>query len=298
MTILVDMDGVLCTEEKTFERALAQPMPGARETLEALVEQGHTIVIYSARSWSELRMTEAWLREHRIPFHGVHLGKPVADRIIDDRSISFVEWGSVSATLNASTSKYTGGPVDEGLLTIIRRRIKSFLVQTAERSDLMGPVLEVGPMVHSGLASPVYQRMPDVFVDSPSLFRGRGHEYIGLDLDPSSKPDVVGDFMDAEKLFQPGSIGSIVILGTMEHMPRIFDVPRIMHRILKPEGRVFALTPWNLRFHGPRPDCWRISDDGYRALFGDLFHIDELDPIPCPGRPLSPVGFTAVLRKR
>ena len=29
MTILVDLDGVVASEEKTFERALANPIPGA-----------------------------------------------------------------------------------------------------------------------------------------------------------------------------------------------------------------------------------------------------------------------------
>lgn len=92
MTILVDMDGVICTEQRTFERCLATAVPGARAALEALAAAGHTIVIYSARSWSELKMTEAWLAQHQIPYHGIHLGKPVADCIIDDRALRFSNW--------------------------------------------------------------------------------------------------------------------------------------------------------------------------------------------------------------
>ena len=99
MTILVDMDGVICTEEKTFERALAKPMPGAREALAALKAKGHTLVIYSARSWSELRMTEQWLKDHGIPYDGIHLGKPVADRILDDRAVTFAGWDAALADL-------------------------------------------------------------------------------------------------------------------------------------------------------------------------------------------------------
>jgi hypothetical protein len=95
MTILVDMDGVICTEQRTFERCLATVIPGAREALEALVAAGHTIVIYSARSWSELKMTKAWLEENKIPHHGIHLGKPVADCIIDDRAMRFNGWKSI-----------------------------------------------------------------------------------------------------------------------------------------------------------------------------------------------------------
>lgn len=297
MTIFVDLDGVICTEERTFERPLATPLPGAKETLQALVDAGHTVVVYTGRSWSEQKVAEHWLKENGIPFHGLHMGKPIADRWIDDRAIAFTDWASVASQLDASTQKYAGGPVDEGLLHIIRRRIKSFLVEISQRKDLMEPVLEIGPMVPSGLASPVYRRMTDIFVDSPTLFREAGKTYLSLDLDPSAKPDVVGDFMNAKTLFEPNSIGSIVILGTMEHIPRIWEVPPLMHHILKPGGRAFVITPWNLRFHGPRPDCWRLSDDAYRALFGPGWTIESLEQIPCPGRPLSPVGFVAVIRK-
>ena len=92
MTLLVDMDGVICTEEKTFERACAKPLPGAKEAMRALANQGHTLVIYTARSWSELRMTKEWLDEHGFVYHGLHMGKPVADRTIDDRAIRFEGW--------------------------------------------------------------------------------------------------------------------------------------------------------------------------------------------------------------
>ena len=40
MTILIDLDGVVCTEEPTFERSLATLLPGAREALDAIAEAG------------------------------------------------------------------------------------------------------------------------------------------------------------------------------------------------------------------------------------------------------------------
>ncbi|MGH3431044.1 MAG: 5' nucleotidase, NT5C type [Mycobacteriales bacterium] len=100
MILNVDLDGTICTEEQTFERALAKPIPGAREALAAMIEAGHTVVVYSSRSWSELKMTEAWLREHAIPYSGLHLGKPVADFFIDDRAVRFTDWRSALGDLN------------------------------------------------------------------------------------------------------------------------------------------------------------------------------------------------------
>ncbi len=140
--------------------------------------------------------------------------------------------------------------------------------------------------------------MPETFVDSPALFRDAGMEYLSLDLDPSANPTQVGDITRADKLFAPASIGTAILLSCLEHVTRVWEVPSVLHQILRPGGRAFILTPWNLRFHGPRPDCWRISDDGYRALFADRFEIELLEQIECPGRPLMPVGMKCVVRKR
>jgi uncharacterized HAD superfamily protein len=104
MTLFVDLDGVICTEEPTFERALAELMPGAREALLELREAGHTLVIYTARSWSEFKMTKRWLDEHKIPFDALQMGKPVADCFIDDRAIHFTEWSDVMARLPGKTT--------------------------------------------------------------------------------------------------------------------------------------------------------------------------------------------------
>lgn len=298
MTILVDLDGVLCTEERTFERPLAKLLPGAREAMSELASAGHTIVIYTSRSWSELRMTKQWLDNNGIQYHGIHMGKPVADKMIDDRAITFSNWGTVLDQLEVAKANYVGGPIDEGLLYLLRKESKAFLEQIANRCDLLEPILEVGPMTKiGGLQNPVFNRMPDTFLESREVFLNKGKQYVAMDIDAASQPEIVGDFSNAESLLQPDSFGTVILLSCLEHMPRVWDVPRTLNRILKPGGRAFLLTPWNLRFHGPRPDCWRISDDGYRALFGELFTIEQLQKIECPGRPLSPVGMTCVLRK-
>lgn len=91
-TIMVDLDGVLCTEEKTFERPLAGPIDGAREALRKLRAAGHTVVIYTARNWPEYRVTKKWLDDHRFEYDAIQMGKPVADVWIDDRAIRFTNW--------------------------------------------------------------------------------------------------------------------------------------------------------------------------------------------------------------
>jgi FMN phosphatase YigB (HAD superfamily) len=98
-TIMVDLDGVICNEEAFFDRPLAEPIEGAREALQKLHAAGYIVVIYTARSWGEYRVTTRWLAEHGFEYDGLHMGKPVADLWIDDRAIGFENWPDTLARL-------------------------------------------------------------------------------------------------------------------------------------------------------------------------------------------------------
>lgn len=94
-TIMVDMDGVLCSEESFHNRPLARPMDGAKEALAQLRAAGHTVIVYTARGWGEYRITKHWLDTHGFEYDGLHMGKPVADVWIDDRAVRFGDWATV-----------------------------------------------------------------------------------------------------------------------------------------------------------------------------------------------------------
>lgn len=90
--VFVDLDGTLCSEEKTFERPLARPLLGARKALERMRRDGHTIVIWTARGWEQYRMSKDWLDRHGFSYDQILMGKPVADVFIDDRAQRFEGW--------------------------------------------------------------------------------------------------------------------------------------------------------------------------------------------------------------
>jgi phosphoglycolate phosphatase-like HAD superfamily hydrolase len=91
-TIMVDLDGVLCTEEVFLERPLAKPIAGAREALQKLRAAGYVVVIYTARGWGECRVAQQWLADHGFEYDGLQMGKPAADIWIDDRAVRFSSW--------------------------------------------------------------------------------------------------------------------------------------------------------------------------------------------------------------
>ena len=99
MRLIIDMDGTICTEEKTFSRSLAKPKDGVVESINKLYHEGHTIIIYSARSWMEYEMTAAWLDNHGVKYNQLVMGKPIGDYWIDDRAISFKNWADVMSQI-------------------------------------------------------------------------------------------------------------------------------------------------------------------------------------------------------
>ena len=107
-TAVVDMDGVICEEGPTFERSLAREIPGARARLEALRDAGYRIILHTARSWSELAVTEEWLYERGIFYDQLVMGKPVADILVDDRAVS-----SLEQAVTVTAGDTSGKPVTE-----------------------------------------------------------------------------------------------------------------------------------------------------------------------------------------
>ena len=92
MKLVIDLDGTICSEEKQFSRAMAVPIEGAINALKMMKAQGHTIIIYSARTWAEYEMTVDWLSRHGAPYDQLVLGKPQGDYWIDDRALQFTNW--------------------------------------------------------------------------------------------------------------------------------------------------------------------------------------------------------------
>jgi len=101
MQLIIDLDGTICTEEKTYSRSMAKPLPDAIASVNRLYDEGHTIIIYSARSWPEYEMTQNWLQHYEVKFHQLILGKPIGDAWIDDRAIAFKTWPETLTMLNA-----------------------------------------------------------------------------------------------------------------------------------------------------------------------------------------------------
>ena len=107
-----DLDGTICEVKSTGQSYEdVQPLPGAVETLKRLRDQGHYIIILTARNMAtydnnlgkvianQAPIVIDWLKRHEVPYDELLFGKPNADFFIDDKAVQFKSWDTLNKTL-------------------------------------------------------------------------------------------------------------------------------------------------------------------------------------------------------
>jgi len=96
-TICFDLDGVLAQYSgwKGEYTPIGEPVPGMREYLQELRDNGNTIIIFTLRGAHDVQV---WADANNMPydwiningdFYGQNSGKPFADIYVDDRAVRF-----------------------------------------------------------------------------------------------------------------------------------------------------------------------------------------------------------------
>jgi len=87
--ICIDIDGIITRETKGFGKKYypkRTPNTYTIETLQDYHRRGFKIILYTARYQEDRKMTEAWLKKHKVPYDELILGKPQAEFYADDRA--------------------------------------------------------------------------------------------------------------------------------------------------------------------------------------------------------------------
>ena len=134
----------------------------------------------------------------------------------------------------------------------MRKNTRALIEIVARHIDLPEPIVEFGSYLVS----------PGAIADLRPVFGGK--DFVGTDIRPGPGVDRVEDL---ERLsFADNSVGTAVLLDTLEHVQ---DPPRAMHevyRVLKPGGIAVATSVMDLFIHN-EPDYWRFTPDAFKYLF-------------------------------
>ncbi|HYT90055.1 MAG TPA: class I SAM-dependent methyltransferase [Gemmataceae bacterium] len=128
-----------------------------------------------------------------------------------------------------------------------------------ETFDLPAPILEIGS----------YQvRGQEEIADLRALLPGK--DYTGLDARPGPGVDLVAD---AQALpHADASVGTVIAMNALEHVPRFWRVLDEIHRVLRPDGAVLLSCPFYFRIHSYPSDYWRFTPEALKLVLEDYPH--------------------------
>lgn len=86
--IAVDLDGTLTEGKKKYWEERCNPDTYVIESINDLYKQGHTVIVWTARPWSNAEQVASWLTEHGVRYHGLRMDKGSADVYVDDKALN------------------------------------------------------------------------------------------------------------------------------------------------------------------------------------------------------------------
>jgi SAM-dependent methyltransferase len=127
----------------------------------------------------------------------------------------------------------------------------------SEVFDPPGPVVEVGSFYPPG-----YDWLCNLRPYFPK------HEYVGCDLREGNGVDRIED---AQQLsFDDESVGTVLMLEILEHLPDPQAAISEAHRVLCDDGLLAVSTPFNYGLHAFPDDYWRFTPSGMHRLLEEF----------------------------
>ncbi|MFQ5539265.1 MAG: methyltransferase domain-containing protein [Candidatus Binatia bacterium] len=100
------------------------------------------------------------------------------------------------------------------------------------------------------------------FADLRPIFPGK--KYIGADIRPGPGVDVILDLHSINLLEE--SVGTVLVLETLEHVEFPRKAIEEVHRILKKGGILIISSVMNFPIHEHPHDYWRFTPEGFKSL--------------------------------
>ena len=91
MIIALDIDGVLCPEGWQSGYKNAPVLPGALYKVRQKIKEGNFILYYTSRPEIDRIITSKWLEKNGFPIAPLFMGKPQADKYVDDKAVKSLE---------------------------------------------------------------------------------------------------------------------------------------------------------------------------------------------------------------
>ena len=135
----------------------------------------------------------------------------------------------------------------------MRGNIREVVRVVAETVEILEPIVEIGSFQVEGL---IYS------VDLRPLFPGK--RYIGCDAREGPGVDRIENVHHLS--FSDGSVGTILMMETLEHIETPLQAMDEIFRVLRPEGLVVTSSSMDYPVHEYPSDYWRFTPQGFDLL--------------------------------
>jgi SAM-dependent methyltransferase len=135
----------------------------------------------------------------------------------------------------------------------MRESIKQFVQLSAETLPVVEPVYEFGAIQVPG---------QEEFANLRPFFPGK--EYVGTDMFKGPGVDVVLNLHEID--LPEDSIGTALVLDTLEHVEFPRKAMEEVFRVLKPDGIAVISSCMNFPIHGYPYDYWRFTPEAFKSL--------------------------------
>ena len=167
----------------------------------------------------------------------------------------------------------------------MRQSIKEFVKIVAETLPILEPIYEFGSLQVPG---------QEGFANLRPIFPGR--EYVGCDMREGPGVDKILNLHDID--LPSETVGTVLILDTLEHVEFVRRAMEEVLRILKRDGIIVISSVMKFPIHDFPYDYWRFTPEGFRSILKPFsscfvdFAGDKLFPHTVVG-----VGFKGSVSK-
>lgn len=135
----------------------------------------------------------------------------------------------------------------------MRESIKQFVKICAETLPISEPIYEFGSLQVPG---------QEGFADLRPFFPGK--KYVGADMQEGPGVDIT---LNLHHIDLPAeTVGTVLILETLEHVEFPRRAIKEAYRILKPDGILIMSSTMTLPIHNYPNDYWRFTPEAFRSL--------------------------------
>jgi len=135
----------------------------------------------------------------------------------------------------------------------VRDNVKAFVRDVAELFETPEPIYEFGSLQVPG---------QEGYADLRPLFARR--QYVGCDLRMGPGVDRIEDLMRLS--LGDETVGTVLILDTLEHVEHCHRAMEEVYRVVKPEGIVALSSVMLFPIHEFPADYWRFTPEAFRLL--------------------------------